>query len=62
VFDEDFKRRVLSSEMNARADGLSSYDAVGQHSGTSLRPGPDSDFAGPHDLPRTEAEAAGVAP
>ena len=45
VFDEDFKRRVLSSEMNARADGLSSYDAVWKHLGHVAQARPDSDFA-----------------
>lgn len=45
VFDEDFKRRVLSSEMNARADGLSSYDAVWKHLEHIAQARPDSDFA-----------------
>ena len=45
VFDEDFKRRVLSSEMSARADGLSSYDAVSKHLEHIAQVRPDSDFA-----------------
>ena len=45
VFDEDFKRRVLSSEMNARADGLSSYDAVWKHLEHIAQARPDSDLA-----------------
>lgn len=45
VFDEDFKRRVLSSEMRARADGLSSYDAVRKHLEHIAQARPDSDFA-----------------
>ncbi|HXL80262.1 MAG TPA: asparagine synthase (glutamine-hydrolyzing) [Pyrinomonadaceae bacterium] len=45
VFDEDFKRRVLSSEMNARVDGLSSYEAVSKHLEHIAQLRPDSDFA-----------------
>ena len=45
VFDEDFKRRVLSSEMNARVDGLSSYEAVSKHLEHIAQARPDSDFA-----------------
>src|SRR6266849_1579544 len=45
VFDEDFKRRVLSSEMNTRVDGLSSYEAVSKHLEHIAQLRPDSDFA-----------------
>jgi asparagine synthase (glutamine-hydrolysing) len=45
VFDEAFKRRVLSSEMDARANGLSSYDAVRKHLEHIGQARPDSDFA-----------------
>jgi asparagine synthase (glutamine-hydrolysing) len=45
VFDEDFKRRVLSSEMNARVDGLSSYDPVWKHLEHIAQARPASDFA-----------------
>jgi asparagine synthase (glutamine-hydrolysing) len=45
VFDEDFKRRVLSSEMSAEVNGLSSYDAVKDHLDHVARVRPDSDFA-----------------
>jgi asparagine synthase (glutamine-hydrolysing) len=45
VFDEDFKRRVLSSEMSAEVKGLSSYDAVKDHLDHVTRVRPDSDFA-----------------
>jgi len=45
VFDEDFKRRVLSSEMNRRVDGLSSYEAVSKHLEHIAAVRPDSDFA-----------------
>ena len=45
VFDEDFKRRVLSSDLTARLDGLSSYDAVKDHIEHVARVQPDSDFA-----------------
>jgi asparagine synthase (glutamine-hydrolysing) len=45
VFDEDFKRRVLSSEMRAEKEGLSSYDAVKNHLDHVARVRPDSDFA-----------------
>ena len=45
VFDEDFKHRVLSGAMSARADGLSSYDAVRKHLEHIAQVRPDSDFA-----------------
>jgi len=45
VFDEDFKRRVLSSELSAKVEGLSSYDAVKNHLDHVARVRPDSDFA-----------------
>ena len=45
VFDEDFKRRLLSSDLTARLDGLSSYDAVKDHIEHVARVRPDSDFA-----------------
>jgi asparagine synthase (glutamine-hydrolysing) len=45
VFDEDFKREVLSKEMRARADGLSSYKAVRNHLEHIAQVRPDSDFA-----------------
>ena len=45
VFDEDFKRRVLSSEMSAEVEGLSSYDAVRDHLDHVARVRPESDFA-----------------
>ena len=45
VFDEDFKRRVLSGDLTARLDGLSSYDAVKDHIEHVTRVRPDSDFA-----------------
>jgi len=45
VFDEDFKRRLLSSEMRAEVEGLSSYDAVKDHLDHVARARPDSDFA-----------------
>jgi asparagine synthase (glutamine-hydrolysing) len=45
VFDEAFKRRVLSSDMSARADGLSSYDAVRKHLEYISQARPNSDFA-----------------
>jgi asparagine synthase (glutamine-hydrolysing) len=45
VFDEDFKRRVLSSEMSARADGLSSYGPVWKHLEHIAHVRPNSDFA-----------------
>jgi asparagine synthase (glutamine-hydrolysing) len=45
VFDEDFKRRVLSSEVNTRAGNRSSYDAVGQHLEHIAEARPNSDFA-----------------
>jgi asparagine synthase (glutamine-hydrolysing) len=45
VFDEDFKSRVMSSELLARLDGLSSYNAVKNHLDHVARVRPDSDFA-----------------
>jgi asparagine synthase (glutamine-hydrolysing) len=45
VFDEDFKRRVLSSEMSAEVNGLSSYDAVKDHLDHVALLRPDADFA-----------------
>ena len=45
VFDEDFKRRVLSSEISAEVETLSSYDAVKDHLDHVARVRPDSDFA-----------------
>jgi len=45
VFDEDFKRRLLSSEMRAKLEGLSSYEAVKNHLDHVARVRPDSDFA-----------------
>jgi asparagine synthase (glutamine-hydrolysing) len=45
VFDEDFKRRLLSHEMSARLDGLSSYNAVKSHLDHVALLRPDSDFA-----------------
>lgn len=45
VFDEDFKRSVLSEGMSARSEGLSSYDAVRKHLEHIAQVRPDSDFA-----------------
>ena len=45
VFDEDFKHRLMSSEMSAEVDGLSSYVAVKDHLDHVARLRPDSDFA-----------------
>ena len=45
VFDEAFKRRVLSGELRRRMDGLSSYDAVRNHLDHIAQVRPDSDFA-----------------
>jgi len=45
VFDEDFKRRMLSGEMSAEVNRLSSYDAVKDHLDHVARVRPDSDFA-----------------
>lgn len=45
VFDEDFKRRVVSSQMTTRLNGLSSYEAVRKHIEQITRLRPDSDFA-----------------
>jgi asparagine synthase (glutamine-hydrolysing) len=45
VFDEDFKRRVLSDQLSARVDGLSSYHPVRQHLEHIAQVRPDSDFA-----------------
>jgi asparagine synthase (glutamine-hydrolysing) len=45
VFDEDFKRRVLSPELSQRLDGLSSYQAVEKHIEHFAAARPDADFA-----------------
>jgi asparagine synthase (glutamine-hydrolysing) len=45
VFDEDFKRRLLSGEMSARVNGLSSYAAVKGHLDHVAELRPNSDFA-----------------
>lgn len=45
VFDEDFKRRVLSAARSESFDGLSSYNAVRQHLEHIAKLRPDSDFA-----------------
>jgi asparagine synthase (glutamine-hydrolysing) len=45
VFDEEFKRRVLSQEITARLVGLSSYEAVRKHLEYIAEARPDSDFA-----------------
>jgi asparagine synthase (glutamine-hydrolysing) len=45
VFDEDFKRRVVSKELNQRVDGLSSYQAVEKHLDHIAEQRPDADFA-----------------
>ena len=45
VFDEAFKRQVLSSDTAARLDRLSSYSAVRDHIEQVARVRPDSDFA-----------------
>jgi asparagine synthase (glutamine-hydrolysing) len=45
VFDEECKRRMLSDQMSARVDGLSSYDAVRKHLDHIAQMRPDSDFA-----------------
>jgi asparagine synthase (glutamine-hydrolysing) len=45
VFDEAFKRRVLSDEANTRAGGMSSYDAVRPHLEHIAELRPHSDFA-----------------
>ncbi len=45
VFDEDFKRRLLSSELTSRLDGLSSYQAVRKHLEHIAHVRPNSDFA-----------------
>ncbi|HEV7682969.1 MAG TPA: asparagine synthase (glutamine-hydrolyzing) [Pyrinomonadaceae bacterium] len=45
VFDEDFKRRLLSGEMSARVNGLSSYSAVKGHLDQVAALRPNSDFA-----------------
>jgi asparagine synthase (glutamine-hydrolysing) len=44
VFDEDFKRRVLSKEMSTRVNGLSSYEAVRKHFEHIAQARPESDF------------------
>jgi asparagine synthase (glutamine-hydrolysing) len=45
VFDEAFKRRVLSGEANTRAGAMSSYDAVRPHLEHIAELRPNSDFA-----------------
>lgn len=45
VFDEDFKRRVLAHEANARAGDLSSFDAVRKHLEHFEDVRPAADFA-----------------
>jgi asparagine synthase (glutamine-hydrolysing) len=45
VFDEEFKRRVLSPEISARLEGLSSYEAVRKHLDHIAQARPDADFA-----------------
>jgi asparagine synthase (glutamine-hydrolysing) len=45
VFDEAFKRRVLSGDANARAGAMSSYDAVRPHLEHIAELRPNSDFA-----------------
>jgi asparagine synthase (glutamine-hydrolysing) len=45
VFDEEFKRRVLSQELTGRLGGLSSYEAVRKHLEHIAEARPDSDFA-----------------
>jgi asparagine synthase (glutamine-hydrolysing) len=45
VFDEEFKRRVLSNQESTRVDGLSSYDAVRNHLDHIAQLRPNSDFA-----------------
>ncbi len=45
VFDETMKASVLSSEMRARYNGLSTYDVVRQYQETIAGARPDSDYA-----------------
>ncbi|HEV7746971.1 MAG TPA: asparagine synthase (glutamine-hydrolyzing) [Pyrinomonadaceae bacterium] len=45
VFDEDFKRRLLSGAMSARVNALSSYSAVKSHLDHVAEFRPNSDFA-----------------
>jgi asparagine synthase (glutamine-hydrolysing) len=45
VFDEELKRRVLSGEMSARMNGLSSYAAVKGHLDHVVELRPGTDFA-----------------
>ncbi|MEO7971052.1 MAG: asparagine synthase (glutamine-hydrolyzing) [bacterium] len=45
VFDEEFKRRVLSTELSQRVDGLSSYQAVEKHLEYIAAARPEADFA-----------------
>ena len=45
VFDEDFKRRVLSNELNQRLNGLSSYQEVRKHLEHIAAARPEADFA-----------------
>jgi asparagine synthase (glutamine-hydrolysing) len=45
VFDEDFKRRVLSRDAKQRVNGLSSYQAVAKHLERIAAARPETDFA-----------------
>src|SRR4051812_11562026 len=45
VFDEDFKRRVLSTELSTRVAGLSSYQTVQKHLEHIAAERPDADFS-----------------
>lgn len=45
VFDEEFKRRVLTRETAGRVNGLSSYEAVRDHLEHIAKARPNSDFA-----------------
>src|SRR6185312_3793050 len=45
VFDEEFKRRVMSGELDKRLNGFSSYQAVNEHLDRVDSATPDSDFA-----------------
>lgn len=45
VFDEEFKRKVLSADANTRAGSRSSYDAVRPHLEHIAEQRPNSDFA-----------------
>ena len=45
VFDEEFKRRVMSADLNGELNGLSSYQAVKKHLDRVASATPDCDFA-----------------